>query len=95
MDKLPYSTKSFGRFPQSHNRASVPTPLYSCTGSADYPDGASPVTIETPLVSPNSHALLLLCFSIGNRASISALWTDAVPVTRGKPVLRSPGAKVR
>ena len=88
MDKLLYSTNSFGRFPKSHNRASLPTPLYSWARSADYPDGASLEAIETTLVSPNSHALLLLCFSIGNRASISALWTAAVPV-------RAPGAMVR
>lgn len=83
MDKLPYSTTFFDRSPGSWNRASFPTLSYSWAERPDSPSGASPECIATSLLSPNSHALLLLCFSIGYRASISALWTNAVPVPRG------------
>ncbi len=88
MDKVPYSTVVGYRFPNTHNRTSFPTPSYSEARAPDTLDGASLQGMKTCFESPNSHALLLLCFSIGNRASISALWTDAVPG-------RSPGAMVR
>ena len=83
VDKLPYSTIVFDRFPNSCILAYFPTPAYSWAQRPDSSNGASPEGTRTPLLSPNSHALLLLCFSIGYRASISPLWTNAVPMPRG------------
>ena len=78
MDRSALSTFQLDTHPTLVGIASISTPLYSMTTSAGERRTTALPSLLARHLSPNPHALLRLCFSIGKTASIPSLWTFAL-----------------